>query len=86
MTIRRNVERLLALDDGDLATLYSEWSEKTWAAGWYPDGEVLFAKELLEGTWAPRQEELLERYEREGVAVIRKALEAWLKENAHERP
>ena len=80
MKSKKAVEEMLSFSDSNLATLYSEWSEDTYAAGWLSYGPPLFVEAVLKGSWTPRRSEPLADYEREGVAIIRKLFEAWLKE------
>jgi len=77
-------ETLLALDDGTLAHLYSEWSEDRYAAGWMEGCEQECAEEMLAGTWPPSwpydycecdyRLHPLPSYAQEGVATIRRIL------------
>ena len=69
------VQWVLSLDDVSLASLYSEWSEDTYAAGWLSYGPPLFARAVLDGSWHPAHSEPQADYEREGVAEIRQLLE-----------
>ena len=48
-----NKAELLALPNWALATLYSEWSEDTYAAGWMQGREAQFVKTVLAGEWSP---------------------------------
>ena len=75
MTAQREelVTALLALPDFALATVYSEWSEDTYAAGWYSRGYVSFAKAILAG-WMPKRWPDGDYVEE--VREIREALEA----------
>ena len=80
------IDSLLALDDGTLAHLYSEWSEEYWCAGWMMDGEPHMTEALLAAEW-PHEEPYtycecdyrlrpLPQYAQDGVAVIRRILAA----------
>ena len=62
-------DELLALPNCVLALLYSEWSERTYAASWYQGGEPQFLRAILTGKWSLSWDD-------EDGAAIRHLLEA----------